>query len=54
MDKTHPMAASFSEAKATLDQVFRFYKWRRHAQSFPEEVYLLFSRCMYVCFSLWR
>lgn len=54
MDKTHPMAESFSEAKSTLDQVFRFYKWRRHAQGFPEEVYLLLSRCMYVCFSLWR
>ncbi|MCL5280604.1 MAG: hypothetical protein M1376_11930 [Planctomycetes bacterium] len=54
MDKMHPMAASFSEAKSTLDQVFRFYKWRRHTQSFPEEVYLLLSRCMYVCFSLWR
>jgi hypothetical protein len=54
MDKTHPMAQSFSEAKATLDQVFRFYKWRRHAPSFPEEVYLLLSRCMYVCYSLWR
>ncbi len=54
MDKKHPMAESFSEAKSTLDQVFRFYKWRRHTQSFPEEVYLLLSRCMYVCFSLWR
>ncbi len=54
MDKTHPMAESFSEAKSTLDQVFRFYKWRRHAPSFPEEVYLLLSRCMYACFFLWR
>jgi hypothetical protein len=37
-----------------LDEVFRFYKWRRHAKGFPEEVYLLLSRCAYVCFSLWR
>jgi hypothetical protein len=54
MDNMHPMAESFCEAKLTLDQVFRFYKWRRHAPGFPEEVYLLLSRCMYVCFSLWR
>jgi hypothetical protein len=54
IDRRHPMAESFSEAKSTLDEVFRFYKWRRHAQGFPEEVYLLLSRCTYACFSLWR
>jgi hypothetical protein len=54
IDRIHPMAESFSEAKSTLDEVFCFYKWRRHARGFPEEVYLLLSRCTYVCFSLWR
>ncbi len=54
IDQTHPMAKSFAEAKAALDEVFRFYKWRRHTKDFPEEVYLLFSRCAYICFSLWR
>lgn len=48
------MAESFSEAKSTLEEVLRFYKWGRHAKGFPEEVYLLLSRCTYVCFSLWR
>ena len=54
IDKTHPMAGNFAEARSALDEVFRFYKWRRHAKGFPEEVYLLLSRCAYVCFSLWR
>jgi hypothetical protein len=54
IDKTHLMAESFAEAKSALDGVFRFYKWRRHAKGFPEEVYLLLSRCAHVCFSLWR
>ena len=53
-DKTHPMADSFAEAKSALDEVFHLYKWRRHAKGFPEEVYLLLSRCTYICFSLWR
>ena len=54
IDKTHPMAESFAEAKSALDEVLRLYKWRRHAKGFPEEAYLLLSRCAYVCFSLWR
>ncbi len=52
-DKTHPMAESFAEAKSALDEVFRLYKWHRHTKDFPEEIYLLLSRCTYICFSLW-
>jgi len=54
IDKTHPMGESFAEVKAVLDEVLRFYKWRRHAHGFPEEVYFLLSRCAYACLSLWR